>query len=158
MTLLEKICAAFEKTKIPYAIVGGYAVALHGAVRGTIDIDFITKHTKKNFVLIEQTLKDLGFKSKLPVSASEVYGFKEEYIKNRNMIAWSFYHQKNQGEIIDIIITHDLKNYKKSKKTINKQIIYVLSIKDLISMKKDANRPQDIEDIKALQYIDSKGR
>ncbi len=40
---LLRISQAFQQANIPYALVGGYAVALHGAVRGTIDVDIITK-------------------------------------------------------------------------------------------------------------------
>ena len=39
MTALEKVCAALAQAKLRFAIVGGHAVALHGAVRGTVDID-----------------------------------------------------------------------------------------------------------------------
>ena len=39
MTVLERICTALREAGVRYAVVGGYAVALHGAVRGTVDID-----------------------------------------------------------------------------------------------------------------------
>jgi len=41
--LFYEICDAFKKNKIPYAIVGGYALALHGIVRATIDIENIKR-------------------------------------------------------------------------------------------------------------------
>jgi hypothetical protein len=37
--LTERVCRKLSKCNVPYAIVGGHAVALHGAVRSTIDID-----------------------------------------------------------------------------------------------------------------------
>jgi len=112
MTLLEKICGCFNKNNISYAIVGGYAVALHGAPRGTIDIDFIINHIESTFIAVEAALRSMGLVPRLPVTAKEVFQFRQEYIKNRNLIAWSFYNPIDPIEIIDIIITEDLANYK----------------------------------------------
>jgi hypothetical protein len=39
MLFIEKTCKALAESGVRYAIVGGYAVALHGAVRGTMDVD-----------------------------------------------------------------------------------------------------------------------
>lgn len=39
MTFLNQICHALQTNRVRYALVGGYAVALHGAVRGTVDVD-----------------------------------------------------------------------------------------------------------------------
>jgi len=36
-----KVCESLSNAKIKYAIVGGYAVALHGVVRGTVDVDLL---------------------------------------------------------------------------------------------------------------------
>lgn len=41
MSFLGRVGAAFESAGVRYALVGGYAVALHGAVRGTVDVDVI---------------------------------------------------------------------------------------------------------------------
>jgi hypothetical protein len=38
---LKRVCQAFTDNHVDYAIVGGYAVALHGAVRGTMDVDAV---------------------------------------------------------------------------------------------------------------------
>ena len=39
--LLLRVTRAFAKARVRYALVGGYAVALHGAIRGTMDIDLV---------------------------------------------------------------------------------------------------------------------
>jgi hypothetical protein len=38
---LQNVIQSLEKYHIKYALVGGYAVALHGAIRGTVDIEDI---------------------------------------------------------------------------------------------------------------------
>ena len=45
MSFLERVCRCLDANNVSYAIVGGYAVALHGAPRGTIDGDLIVPRT-----------------------------------------------------------------------------------------------------------------
>ena len=150
---LFKVIDSLEKYKVDYAIAGGYAVALHGAVRGTVDIDFVIKLSKQSFIRIEKALNEIGLYSRLPVSSEEVFNFREEYIKNKNMISWNFINPDNPAESVDIIITEDLRNMKIKKIKINNKSIILLSIEDLIKMKEKSERTQDIEDIKALRRI-----
>ena len=150
---IQTLCHALEKAEIPYALVGGYAVALHGAVRGTTDIDLVIRQEKQYFIKIENAMHSLGLKSRLPVTAEEVFEFRKEYIQNRNMIAWSFYNPQRPSELIDIIITLDLSSAKKIKKSYNGQPIYVLGIEDLIKMKKESGRPQDLADVNSLEML-----
>ena len=54
---LKKVVQMLKKEKIPYTLVGGYAVVLHGAVRGTVDIDLLTSLTLKNLEKLEEAMK-----------------------------------------------------------------------------------------------------
>ena len=150
---LFKVIDSLEKYKVDYAIAGGYAVALHGAVRGTVDIDFVIKLSKQSFIRAEKALNEIGLYSRLPVSSEEVFNFREEYIKNKNMISWTFINPDNPAESVNIIITEDLRNMKIKKIKINNKSIKLLSIEDLIKMKEKSERTQDIEDINALRRI-----
>ncbi len=148
-----QVIGAFQKYHVKYALVGGYAVALHGAIRGTVDIDFIIQLDRSQFEAAEKALLSMGLQPRLPVTATEVYDFREEYIRNKNLTAWSFYHPSNPLEMVDILITEDLKAIKTVSKKIDRLVIQVASIPDLIAMKKLAGRPQDLEDIRALEKL-----
>lgn len=150
---IHDVCAALSKAEIQYAIVGGYAVALHGVMRGTIDVDIAIHWTLKNLEKVEMTLKNLGLVSLLPIDSNSVFYFRDEYIEKRHLIAWNFYDPKNPVNQVDIIINYDLKNG--HTKTINTSSgkIRVLSREDLIAMKKASGRPQDLEDVKALESL-----
>lgn len=152
MFLLE-VCQAFKKNKVSYAIVGGYAVALHGAVRGTVDIDLILEVSVKNFEKAEKVLNDLQLVSRIPVQAKEVVTFRKEYIENRNLIAWSFVDPKMRSRIVDLILVWDLKDVKTITKHILGIPVEVLGIPDLIKMKKESGRPQDFADVEVLEEI-----
>lgn len=150
---IQTVCEALHRSKVPYAIVGGYAVALHGAVRGTIDIDIAIHWSLKNLENLEKALNEIGLISRIPIDAKNLYHFREEYITNRDLIAWNFYNPKNLMHQVDIVITYDLKNA--AVKTFNTSYgkINVLSLLDLIKMKKTSGRHQDLEDVKALECL-----
>lgn len=151
--LINEVCDLLSEKNIPYAIVGGYAVSLHGAVRGTFDIDFVTKWTLTNLKKIEAVLNSLGLQSHLPIKAEDVFQFRDEYIKNRNLIAWQFVDINRPDRQIDIIITYDLTGKKTKNIKTGNSGIKLLSIDDLIVMKQQSGRPQDLEDIVALKQL-----
>jgi len=149
--LLHDVVDALQKAKVPCAIVGGYAVALHGAVRGTVDVDIVLRLSRNHFLAAEIALKTLGLSPRLPVTGGEVFDFREEYIKNRNLVAWSFFNPRDPSQIVDIIITHDLAKLKISRIQSAGRTLPVLALPDLIAMKKASGRPQDLEDVRALE-------
>ena len=151
--LLLRVARAFDRARLPYALVGGFAVALHGAVRGTVDVDLVIRHREADFLRTEKTLYALGLQSRLPVIASEVFRFREEYVRNRNLRAWTFVNPSLPSEIVDVILTEDLADMDVKKVTIQNQIVRVVSIADLIRMKQGTGRPQDREDVKALKRL-----
>ncbi len=150
---LTKVISALEKANVRYALVGGYAVALHGAIRGTVDIDVVIALEKSQFIALASAMQEINMVSKLPVSAEDVFNFRQEYISNRKLIAWAFVNNSNPLELVDIIITHDADKINTVIKKMGNRKIRVAAIKELIAMKKCSARPQDLEDIKALEHL-----
>lgn len=150
---LDRLIAAFVSHHVDYALVGGYAVALHGAIRGTLDIDAVIGLTESQFLQAERALLELGLEPRLPVRAERVFQFRKEYIQERNLIAWNFYNPQNPIESVDIILTHDQHQMKTVAIQGSGVIYQVAAIPDLIQMKTESGRPQDLADIKALNKI-----
>lgn len=148
-----KVCQAFEKNNINYAIVGGYAVALHGAIRGTLDIDYIIAWNKKELLSAVNVLNELGLESRIPVTAEQIFENRDAYVKEKNMIAWHFANLKNPLEQVDLLIYYDLSNHLVDIIKTPSCSIRILNKQDLITMKQKSGRPQDLEDIKALQLL-----
>jgi hypothetical protein len=151
--LILRVARALDRAHVPYAVVGGFAVALHGAVRGTVDVDVVIRLREADFRRTEKALVALGLQSRLPVTASEVFRFREEYVRNRNLRAWTFVNPSLPSEIVDVILTEDLAHMELKKFRIENQIVKVASVADLIRMKQDTGRPQDREDVKALKRL-----
>jgi hypothetical protein len=151
--LIVRLTRAFSKAGVRFAVAGGYAVALHGAVRGTVDVDIVLRLSRRDFVAAEKILVGLGMSPRLPVDAGQVFDFREDYIRNRNLIAWSFYNPSNAAEIVDVVITHDLGKMKVDRIAVGNDVIPVVSRADLIAMKRKSGRPQDLVDVEALEEL-----
>ncbi len=151
---IHKVCSALSEAKVPYAIVGGYAVGLHGVVRGTVDVDLVISWSLTHLQNAEAALKKIGLVSRIPVAAGDLFRFREEYIQNRNLIAWNFFDLSNPVNQVDIIINYTLNTRMHIQKMkTSAGTISVLSLDELIKMKTASGRPQDLEDIKALKSI-----
>ena len=142
--------------KVKFAIAGGYAVVLHGVVRGTVDVDIVIALSEKNYVQAEVALQSLGLTPRLPVTSHDIFHFRKDYIQKRNLIAWSFTNPAKPVQVVDIIITHDLAKLKTKTIKLHGIPVPVLSRESLIKMKREAGRPQDLEDIRALEAMDEK--
>ena len=151
--LLSKIHLAFIKNNIPYAVVGGYAVCFYGAIRGTLDLDVITQWNLTTLTNIPKALKEIDFVSRNPIDPKDLFFNKLQYIDEKNLVAWNFYNTKNPLEQLDIIITLDIKDITVNHLTINQHTIPIISLNDLIKMKKQSGRCQDLLDIEALKKL-----
>lgn len=150
---IRKLVQALNRNQIDYALVGGYAVSLHGAVRGTVDVDLVIQLTEVAFTKAADVFKSLGLESRLPVDAKQVFQFREEYIKNRNLIAWSFYNPVRPIEVVDVVLTEDARKIQTQSISLDSVVYVVASIKSLIQMKSKSGRPQDLADVEALKKL-----
>ena len=66
----KEFFALFNAHKVEYVIVGGYALAFHGAPRYTGDIDVLVRAEEANATRILAALSDFGF-SELDLSVND---------------------------------------------------------------------------------------
>lgn len=149
--LLYEIVDILKKYKLKYALVGGYALALHGIIRATMDVDIVLNLTLSDFERAEKALMQIGLKSRLPIRAQDVIKMRKEYIENRNLIAWSFVDYQNPSRQVDILITENLSDLGVESISVSGRKISVVSLEGLLKMKLKANRDKDQLDIKLIK-------
>jgi hypothetical protein len=149
--LLYEITDSFQAAKLKFALVGGYALALHGLVRATMDVDLVLSLTENDFNLAQVTLGKLGLQSRLPIRAQDVIKMRQEYIKERNLIAWSFVDFVNPARQVDILMTKDFSELETEKISVGGRKIVVASLQELMRMKQESSRPQDLVDIENIK-------
>jgi hypothetical protein len=154
-----EVLEALYKNKIKYLLVGGLAVNLYGVPRVTQDIDLIVSTRKTNILKVTAVLKNLDYTPRLPVDTLDLTDSRKvkDWIENRNLKAFSFYHKKDQFKVIDLLLVHPLQfeeSFKnKTVKKVKEIEIYLVSLSDLIKTKEFAGRMQDTSDIKMLKKI-----
>lgn len=148
---LYEVTEALDDFKLRYALVGGYALALHGLVRATVDVDLVLSLRLEDFQRTEQAFKKIGLQSRLPIRAQDVIKMRKEYIENRNLVAWSFVDYSNPTRQVDILITKDVRKLEVQSISVGGKKISVVSLRQLLKLKIEAGRPQDLIDIKNIR-------
>lgn len=148
---LFELTDTFEKSSLKYALVGGYALALHGIARATVDVDFVLSLNLADFELVESLLKKLGLQSRLPVRAQDIIKMRKEFIEKRNLIAWSFVDYNDPQRQVDILITKTLSKTKTQIISVGGRKIVVATLPELLKLKTESARPQDLVDIESIK-------
>jgi len=158
MILYEEILKAFQKQKVKYVLVGGIAVNLFGFLRSTADMDILVEMSDVNLKKVVRILKNKGYHVKQPVDPMMIADENTRYdwVKNKNMKAFNFY-KENQMKEVDIIIESPV-SYEQARKSsvqvkIGSNVIPVISIDNLIKMKRGTGRSSDKLDIEKLKKI-----
>ena len=158
MIIYEEILREFQKQKVKYVLVGGIAVNLLGSLRSTADLDILVEMSDNNLKKIVNIMKKYGYRIKQPVDPIKIADKKtrQDWIKNKHMKAFNFYKQDELKEV-DIIIESPVSFEEARKKTvrikIDDLILPVISINNLIKMKKKTGRAIDKLDIDELKKI-----
>ena len=152
-----EILEGLYERKIRYLIVGGLSVNLYGVPRVTQDIDIIISTDRENILKIITLLKNQGYGPRLPVNPEDLAESDKvkDWVENRNLKAFSFYHKKDNYKVVDILLVHPLDFEESFKNRTVKRVkdikIYLASIDDIIKTKEFSGRAQDISDIEMLK-------
>lgn len=159
MIYYEEVIKALNKNKVKFAVAGGVAVVLHGFNRFTADIDFIVKLNRANLEKFFDTLCGLNYRPKVPVKKEEFISKKkrQEWIKNKGMVVFSFFHLKDHLKLIDVFVQEPISFSEIEKKLekikIDDLIIPTVCIEHLKRLKLMASRFQDMLDVRNLEEI-----
>ena len=155
----ESVFRALDRGEVKYLVIGGIAVNIYGFYRATGDLDIMLSFDEHNLKKFIKTVKSLGFKPRIPVRIEEIGDPEnlEKWKREKHMKVFSIYDPKKELEQIDILIEDYLdfdRAYESRKVVIARDIsIPIISIDDLIELKKRAGRERDRIDIKALEKI-----
>lgn len=142
---LIELLSSLNDYKVKYLIIGGYAYGVHVEPRYTKDIDIWVDPAPTNAKKVFKCLKQYG----APVSSLAEKNFSEPGL------LLIFGREPNRVDILNHLKGLSFKDaYGDSVKiTIDKLPLRIISLDHLIKLKKIANRPQDIIDVKKLLKI-----
>ncbi len=155
----KNIFRTLNEEGVRYLVVGGVAVNLYGVLRATADIDLVVQLSVENVLLLAKALKKLGYKPKIPVTIEDFANpeNREKWIDEKEMKVFALYPSDRELGTMDIFVREpfDFDKAYANRTTINVAgvNIPVVSIDDLIYLKKEAARNQDLADIEALEIL-----
>ncbi|MFN0062641.1 MAG: nucleotidyl transferase AbiEii/AbiGii toxin family protein [Myxococcaceae bacterium] len=138
------LLAAFEDAEVEYLLVGGYAVAFHGAPRFTKDIDVLIRDTSENVARVERALTAFGAPQSTLDAVRALSGLDVAWLGNPPL----------RIDIMKTIPGASFDQLAKSKSTFawGKVQVSVIGREDLIHTKRVSGRPQDIVDADLLSH------
>ena len=140
---IEDLIKLLNEQSAEYIIIGAQALAAHGYVRATEDLDILINPTEKNIARVRAALEAFGYDT----SDASLEDFQEKKILFRQYWYDIDIHPFASG----VETKEALKN--KFSGLYEEVPTYFSSLDDLIKMKKAAGRPQDLEDLKYLEEI-----
>ncbi|NLW30994.1 MAG: nucleotidyltransferase family protein [Fibrobacter sp.] len=142
---MKELLCLFEKNKVKYVIVGGFAVNFYGYVRMTQDIDLLVVPSKENAEKVMLSLAEFGFGEA---------GIQEEYFQKEG----SAIHLGVEPNRIDLL-TH-LKGPSNDQIYSNSQVVKIdgidvrmISLSDLLESKRKSDRLRDQADAEELEQL-----
>src|ERR1019366_6284386 len=154
-----ELLKALEDNGIRYVVVGGVAVVLHGFVRATMDLDLIVSLDSVNTGKFLDLVGKLGYRPKVPVPLAQ-FGDpakRQEWIETKGMRVFSLHHSKRVQELVDVFTKEPIPFEELYARRVRVPVegisIIIASREDLKTLKRAAGRPQDLQDIAALEEL-----
>jgi hypothetical protein len=129
----------------------------------TYDLDLMILLERENILNIVAFLSKMGYRPKVPVDPKGLADDLKRtmWIKEKNMRAFTFYSDTHPLGEIDLLIDTPVPYAQIKKRALSIEIqgvsIPVVSIPDLIRLKRKTGRRQDLSDIQHLKKIFPKG-
>jgi hypothetical protein len=130
---------ALERNSVPYVVVSGVAVVLHGHVRPVFDLDIVSGSTPEEQDLALQTLMQAGFVPSIPVPL--------------NFLTVLRMFDREEREI-DVFVRYQIPFdelwISSEKIRFGDHVARVVSFEHLVRAKRITGRPHDLMDVEGL--------
>jgi hypothetical protein len=153
---IRDLLRALADKKVPYCVVGGVAVNLHGVPRMTYDVDLVVPTTQEALQQIHDVLVGLGLQCRLPLRLVDLAddALREQLRDERNLIAVTYTDPKDPLREVDILVSPPIPATRLVAGAVVHRMdeipVHIIGIDDLIELKQASGRPQDLADVAAL--------
>ncbi len=156
---IEAVLAALNAAGVRYLVVGGVAVVLHGHLRTTADLDLVVQLTSDNALRAVRSLATLGYRPRAPVRAEQFADAttRESWLREKGLTVFGLWSDRYPGLAVDLFVAEpfdfDQAHSRAVTVALDTTTATVVSLLDLLALKKAAGRPVDLADIEALQTL-----
>ncbi|MGH7581436.1 MAG: DUF6036 family nucleotidyltransferase [Gemmatimonadales bacterium] len=141
-----------------YVVVGGLAVVLHGHLRATGDVDLVVDLEPEQVARTLSALQASGFQPYVPVPPSDFAdpAKRAAWAREKGMMVFSL-RPAGGVPMVDLFLESPMPFVQLWSRAVTMNLrgvpIRVASIDDLIALKRQAGRPEDVADAEALTEI-----
>jgi predicted nucleotidyltransferase len=152
----EAILRVLSSHGVDFVVVGGVAVQAHGYIRGTQDVDIVPQPRIANLSRLGEALAELGAR---PWRSAERVDVTDPQLLKRAALV-PVITDFGRLDVINIASAPGLSSdysavrERSVESTLHGMRVVVVSLDDLIRMKRFARRDQDLIDIRALTALD----
>jgi predicted nucleotidyltransferase len=139
----EQLLKLLRENRVRFVVIGATAFPVHGYSRATLDVDIFIEPEKENAQKTWKALKEFGY-DVVDITIDDLLTKK---VLIRQYLVETDIHPLVKG------ITFKRVWRNKVKARFGKTFVWFASLDDLITMKKAASRPKDIEDLRYLRAL-----
>ena len=139
----ESLLKLLNAHNVEFVIIGATAFPVHGYARATLGIDLFIRPEPENARRTLEALKEFGY----DVTDLSEKDLLEKKILIRQYLVETDIHPFVRG------VTYDQVWRNRVPGTYGNEKVYYASLDDLITMKKAAGRPKDMEDLNVLLHL-----
>ena len=141
----------FTQCEMPYVIVGGAALVLHGIPRSTLDVDIVIPAERETIIKVLKATSKIGLRCQQSNLLSLID--KPDLVIGQ----WITFEDRAGRQLIDVFL-EEVKQFKKLyrhsiKRKHQKMDFHIASLPDLEKMKKASGRPIDLADLALIREI-----
>jgi predicted nucleotidyltransferase len=126
--------------KVDFVVIGATAFPIHGYARATLDIDLFVRPTPENVHRVLAALRSFGYDVE---DLTEEDLLKKKVLIRQHLVETDIHPFVTGITFEQVWANRVMGSYKNQK-------VYYACLEDLITMKKAAGRPNDLEDLKVL--------
>jgi hypothetical protein len=159
---VRDVAQALDAAGVAYCVVGGLAVNLHGIPRVTYDVDIVVRREHDALVRCRRALEGIGLRCRLPLAIESLAAETDEALAARNLIAVTFTDPGDPLREVDVLIAPPLPAERLIARArvmeSSELVLRVVSLEDLVALKRAAGREQDLADLRHLERLLPGGR
>jgi len=136
----ESLLKSLSDHKVDFVVIGATAFPIHGYARATLDIDLFVRPTPENVHRVLAALRSFGYDVE---DLTEEDLLKKKVLIRQHLVETDIHPFVTGITFEQVWANRVMGSYKNQK-------VYYACLEDLITMKKAAGRPKDLEDLKVL--------
>ena len=157
---VEAIIRALNARGVRYLVAGGLAVVAHGYVRFTADVDLMLDLESENVEAAIAALETLGYRPRAPVPFRDLADphHRAQWVREKGLTVFSLHSAEYPATEVDVFVESPIEFDAAYAAAAHIELApgvraTFVSYDDLIRLKRQASRPQDLEDVRQLRRL-----